>query len=123
MAGIVHFSVFFTYMEAAEHEFLKSVGLGVFNEVDGDNLSWPRVAASCNYRSAIRFEDEIEIRVLIEKLGKSSVTYKHEMYRGDVLVADGSMTTVCCKVEHGQRPESVALPAEFIEKLKPHVFG
>ena len=123
MAGIVHFSVFFTYMEAAEHEFLRSVGLGVFNEVGGENLSWPRVAASCNYRSAIRFEDEIEIQVSIEKLGNSSVTYKHEMYRGDVLVADGSMTTVCCKVEHGKRPESVPLPAAFIEKLKPHVSG
>ena len=123
MAGIVHFSVFFTYMEAAEHELLRSVGLGVFNEVAGQNLSWPRVAASCDYRSAIRFEDEIEIQVSIEKLGTSSIAYKHEIYRGDMLVAEGSMTTVCCKVEHGQRPESVPIPEDFLEKLQPHVNG
>ena len=123
MAGIVHFSVFFTYMEAAEHELLRSVGLAVFNNFDGQNLSWPRVAANCNYRSAIRFEDEIEIQVVIEKLGTSSITYQHSIYRGETLVADGSMTTVCCKVEHGQRPESVPIPAEFVKKLQPHVNG
>ena len=29
MAGIVHFSNFFRYMERAEHEFLRSLGLSV----------------------------------------------------------------------------------------------
>ena len=37
-AGIVHFSVFFTYMEQAEHEFLLSVGLGVISEQDGQKI-------------------------------------------------------------------------------------
>lgn len=123
MAGIVHFSVFFTYMESAEHELLRRVGLGVFNDVDGKNLSWPRVAASCNYRSAIRFEDEIEIRVSIEKLGTSSITYQHQIYHGQLLVADGSMTTVCCQVEHGRRPKSVPIPEAFLKKLEPYVIG
>lgn len=123
MAGIVHFSVFFTYMEEAEHEFLRHLGLAVFTEVDGDNLSWPRVAASCNYRAAIRFEDEIDVAVSIEKLGNSSVTYQHQVYRGDTLVADGSVTAVCCRVEHGKRPESVPIPDSFLGKLKPFVSG
>ena len=123
MAGIVHFSVFFTYMEAAEHAFLRSIGLAVFNEWEGQNLSWPRVSANCNYRSAIRFEDEIEIQVAIEKLGNSSVTYQHQIFRDGNLVADGKMTTVCCQVEHGKPPKSVRIPAEFIEKLKPHLLS
>lgn len=121
MAGIVHFSVFFTYMESAEHEFLRKIGLGVFNQVDGKTLSWPRVAASCNYRTAIRFEDEIQIEVTIEKLGNSSIAFKHHIFRGDTLVADGTMTTVCCEVQHEKKPESVPIPDAFLEKLKPHV--
>ena len=35
-AGIVHFSVFFAYMEQAEHEFLRSLGLSVHGGVDAD---------------------------------------------------------------------------------------
>ena len=58
-AGIVHFSVFFAYMEEAEHEFLRSIGLGVMMEIDGARISWPRVKAECNYRNAVRFEEEI----------------------------------------------------------------
>ena len=37
MAGIVHFANFFRYMERAEHEFLRSLGLSV-HAVDGDGL-------------------------------------------------------------------------------------
>ena len=121
MAGIVHFSVFFTYMEAAEHDFLRNLGLGVFNQVDDQTLSWPRVAASCDYRSAVRFEDEIEVQVAISKLGTSSIAYEHKIYRGETLVAEGLMTTVCCEVQHGQRPKSVPIPDAFLEKLRPHV--
>ena len=35
MAGIVHFARFFVFMEAAEHEFLRSLGLSVHLEHDG----------------------------------------------------------------------------------------
>ena len=39
MAGIVHFSVFFAYMEQAEHELLRSLGLGVGPKRRGDPRS------------------------------------------------------------------------------------
>lgn len=119
MAGIVHFSVFFTYMEEAEHEFLRSIGLGVFADVDGQHVSWPRVAAQCNYRSSIRFEDELQILVSIARLGGKSVTYQHEVRCGDTLVADGKVTAVCCKILPGAKPDSIEIPADFRDCLKP----
>ena len=119
MAQIVHFSVFFTYMEEAEHDFLRSLELGVFTEYQGDTISWPRVAAECNYRSALRFEDEIEVRVSIQRIGKSSVTYQHKISKGDIPVADGTVTAVCCKISHGGKPEPVDIPQSFVNKLSP----
>ena len=47
MAGIMHFSAFFRYMEAAEHELLRNLGFSVYCEIDGVPISFPRVAASC----------------------------------------------------------------------------
>ena len=32
MAGIIHYSAYFQYMEEAEHEFLRSLGLSVVLE-------------------------------------------------------------------------------------------
>src|SRR4051812_43106379 len=49
MAGIMHFSAFFRFMEAAEHALLRSLGLSVYSEINGEVVTFPRVAASCEY--------------------------------------------------------------------------
>ena len=41
MAGIMHFASFFHYMESAEHEFIRSLGLSVHSLVEDDTLSFP----------------------------------------------------------------------------------
>lgn len=129
MARIVHFSVFFTYMEEAEHEFLRHLGLGVICDVEGQSISWPRVNAQCDYRAAIRFEEEIDMEVTVARIGAKSITYRHRMFRGETLVAEGSITTVCCKFEPPEvgignkmtRPESIQVPAKVVELLTPYL--
>ena len=69
MAGIVHFTRFFVFMETAEHEFLRSLGTSVAIEWNGDKIGWPRLAASCEYLSPLRFEDEVDIRLRVTKKG------------------------------------------------------
>ena len=44
-AGMVHFSVFFVYMEQAEHELLRHLGLSVVLSDESGPISFPRVAA------------------------------------------------------------------------------
>ena len=124
-AGIVHFSVFFAYMEEADDEFLRELGLGVMMDVDGMHISWPRVAAKCNYRSAIRFEYMIDIEVAVAKIGSKSVTYDFQIRRDETMIADGQVTTVCCKFEHDDRldkkkMESVEIPKSIVELLSPY---
>ena len=126
MARIVHFSVFFAYMEEAEHEFLRSLGQGVVCKVNDQLISWPRVNAECNYRAAIRFEEVIDIEVSVARIGSKSVTYGFQFSREGVPVADGTMTAVCCKFDHAmdrQRPQSVDVPQEIVDALTPFVRG
>jgi len=73
-AGIMHFSMFFVYMEQAEHELLRSLGLSVLEHDASGAISWPRVAVACDYRQPLRFEDEFEIEVSISRMGEKSVT-------------------------------------------------
>jgi acyl-CoA thioesterase FadM len=55
-AGIVHFSAFFFWMESVEHELLRAAGVPVVERTaSGVDASWPRVATSCDYITAIRF--------------------------------------------------------------------
>ena len=65
MAGIMHFSSFFRYMEAAEHELLRNLGFSVYTEIDADVVSFPRIAAKCEFHSPARCEDVLDIAVTI----------------------------------------------------------
>ena len=75
MAGIMHFANFFRFMEAAEHAFLRSLGSSVHAVVDGRTIGWPRVRATCDYRRPLRFEDEVEVRLLVREKREKSLTY------------------------------------------------
>jgi 4-hydroxybenzoyl-CoA thioesterase/acyl-CoA thioester hydrolase len=78
--------------------------------VDGRRVSWPRVAARCEYLRPLRFGDELEIQVRVLKRGERSMTYAYDFRRGGEEIARGEMTAVCCAVEEGGRFEAVPIP-------------
>jgi 4-hydroxybenzoyl-CoA thioesterase/acyl-CoA thioester hydrolase len=116
-AGIMHFSVFFNFMEEAEHEFLRQLGLSVLAEDDQGRISWPRVAARCDYLAAVKFEDVLDIEVRIVRVGHKSVTYEFSFSHEASAVATGQMTSVCCRFQPDGTPRSVPIPAWILEKL------
>ena len=119
MAGIVHFSNFFRYMEVAEVEFLRARGLHVaWQQSQGERLGFPRVAASCDFRRPLRFEDEVEITVTIARLGSKSVTYNFEFVCRGEQVAQGSVTAACCRRKPDGSYESIEIPPELRAKLE-----
>ncbi len=75
MAGIVHFSNYFRFMESTEHAFFRSLGLALHRH-DGEGMSgWARVAARCEYRAPLRYMDEVEIELSVRQKTRSSLAY------------------------------------------------
>jgi acyl-CoA thioester hydrolase len=120
MAGIMHFSAFFRYMEAAEHALLREMGFSVYSEIDGDVVSFPRVAASCEFHSPARCEDVLDIDVKVLRVGTKSVTYGFAFSQHGRDVAAGQMTSVCCRVPHGKPPQSIPIPAAVAARLREY---
>ena len=118
MAGIMHFASFFTFMEAAEHALLRSLGFSVFNEVGGEVITFPRVAAACEFHSPARCEEVLDIDVTIRRLGTKSITYGFAFTHKGREVATGQMTSVCCRIPHGGAPVSIAIPDNMASKLR-----
>lgn len=117
MAGIAHFAIFFRYMEEAEHDFLRSVGLSVVEDLDGVRYSWPRVSCKCDYASPARFEEVVDVDVSIVRLGSKSITYRFLMSIDGRAVARGEIVAVCCKFFPDHRVEGVAIPPHMRAKL------
>ena len=118
MAGIVHFANFFRFMEAAETEFLRTLGVSVSWFEQGQKLGFPRVSASCDFQKAVRFEDVLTIAVIVENVGVKSVSYRFDFTneRGEP-VAVGRITAVLCRHLEAGRLESIEIPAELRAKL------
>lgn len=97
MAGIVHFSNFFRMMEMAEHAFFRSLGFSVQGVHEGALIGWPRVNASCDYISPLRFEDEVEIRLTVEEVRTRSIRYQFAFFKLPERreVARGKLAVVC----------------------------
>jgi YbgC/YbaW family acyl-CoA thioester hydrolase len=112
-AGIVHFSRFFIYMESAEHQFLRSLGTSVSTHMNGDQIGWPRLSASCEYLRPLRFEDEIEIHLFVQRKGVKSLTYRFVFRKEDEIVARGQSAAACCICNPGVPLRAIPIP-EFI---------
>jgi acyl-CoA thioester hydrolase len=117
MAGIVHFSNFFRFMESAECAFLRQFGLSVKMDWEGTIIGFPRVSATCDYVSPARFEDVLDVAVTVERVGAKSVTYAFEFTRAGTLIARGKVTSVCCRVGTQRPMESIEIPAGYRARL------
>jgi YbgC/YbaW family acyl-CoA thioester hydrolase len=117
MAGIIHFTAFFRFMEEAEHEFLRARGLSVVMEWEGQPIGFPRVSASCDFLSPALFEDVLDLDVRLARVGGKSLSYEIDISLKGRPVARGKLSAVCCKMlPHGI--ESMEIPAGLRERLQ-----
>ena len=131
MAGIVHFSAFFRYFETVEHAFIRSLGFSVVLPGVEPPMGFPRVHAACDYRRPLRFEDLVELHLLVAEKSRRKLTYQIRFRRlepGPVEeVAVGRLVVVCVQktAEGGMRavdiPEALSCQIEVApaEKLAP----
>lgn len=109
MAGVMHFSNYFRWMEEVEHAFFRSLGMHVVQEHAGETISWPRVHVSCEYFGPVRFENEVEVRLVVTDISKKSVTYEAIFSHAGERRARGRIKMVCCRMKN-QSFESIPIP-------------
>ena len=110
MAGIVHFSWFFRYLEEAEHAMWREAGLSI---AGGSGIGWPRVEASFEYHRPLKFEDEFE--VLLKIVGKDARTIRYQgvISRGDTRIATGTLVIKCVSTRLGEPMRGIDIPPEI----------
>lgn len=121
MAGIVHFTAYFRYMETAEHELLRSLGLSITSLHRDRSLGWPRVSCSFDYAGSLHFADDFEVRLAVLQIGKKSVTYVAQIVRDNTVLAQGRSTCACCEMRQDRSLHAAPVPADIIEKLQPYL--
>jgi YbgC/YbaW family acyl-CoA thioester hydrolase len=121
MAGIMHFSNFFRYMEAAEHAFFRSLGTSI--HAAGNDLGWPRVHVECDFKHPLRFEDVVEISLFVREKKKKSLVYTFVFRKLNEQpareVARGTVAVACVKRDKSSgKMTGIPIPRAFADKIE-----
>jgi acyl-CoA thioester hydrolase len=122
MAGIVHYSNFFRYMEAVEHAFFRSLGHSVVLRDFDPPLGLPRVHSECDYFSPLRFEDEFEVTLFVAEKRTKSLRYLFRFCKLNsdpvIRVAAGGLTVVCVRHHRDGAMKSAAIPSSIADLIE-----
>ena len=121
MAGIVHHAVYYRYMESAEHAFFRSLGMTVAPPKNNSSVGWPRVHTEADFSAPLRFEDEVEIHLLVAEKKSKALTYAFRLRKLNASepyeVARGKITVVCIKMVNGKM-KATNIPKAIADKIE-----
>lgn len=97
LGGRIHFTAVFRWAEAAETGLYRKLGL-----IDDERGSYPRRHVEADYLRMLTFDDEVDIRLRVDKVGRTSIGYVWDvLHEGEVAVT-GRHTIV--RVDSEGRP-------------------
>jgi YbgC/YbaW family acyl-CoA thioester hydrolase len=121
MAGLMHFSNYFRFMETAEYGFFRSLGFSIVKTGDPP-VGFPRVHAECDFKIPLYFEDEVEIHLLVAEIRAKSLAYAFRLRKLNAAppaqVARGAMIAACVKYEADGRMAACAIPKFVLDKIQ-----
>lgn len=93
--GIVYYANYLKFFERARTEWLRSLGIHQQDLLSAEGAAFVVRSASVEYLGAARLDDELTLRLNIEKLGRASVQFSQQAWRGDTLLASASVKVGC----------------------------
>ena len=108
-SGMYHNTAAFRFIEVAETALLDR--LGFVHDIYGRH---PRVHIEADFLRPLRFRDLVDIELAVEKVGRSSVTYRFEMRLDGEAAVRGRAVAVLLSKAGG---EPVPWPNEYRQRL------
>ena len=129
-ANLIHFTALLKFMEEAEHAFYRSLDFVGYRWSEDSVFGMPRVSVSCDYLGAVRYGDEIDVRLRVREVRRKAIRYAAEFTvdapgeRGETgeprVVARSDWTVVCARREHGSLDwRGVEIPSQLKKRLRP----
>jgi acyl-CoA thioester hydrolase len=109
--GVVYYGRYMPYFDLARTEFHRHLGRVHLGDVD-----FAMRATTVDYVAGARFDDLLEVFVRVARIGNTSITYDHAVYRSDddTLMATAKATLVCIALDARR---AVPVPDSFREQI------
>lgn len=111
--GVVYHAHYIDYFEAARTEALRYMGI-VYKELEEQGIQMPTVDLAVRYRKPARYDDLLEIRVLLKEKPSMRIRIDYEVRRtGEPDILTTGHVTLCFMDVARQRP--VLAPEAFAD--------
>ena len=113
--GIVFYANYLKFFERARTEWLRAAGVGQQLLAEEKQTIFVVSETSLQYHASARLDDELRISVEVEKLGRASIQFKQNAWRGEQLLCSCKIR-VGCVHNLSMRPQ--AIPPEVMQAIQ-----
>ena len=114
--GYMYYGNYAEFYEVGRVEMLRSLGM-TYSGMEASGIMMPVLELSCKYLKPALYDEEISIKVIMDKMPGVKIHFKYELYNpNDELINTGETLLVFVNMKTN-RP--CLPPQEFIDKLKP----
>jgi acyl-CoA thioester hydrolase len=116
--GVVYYANYLKFMERCRTEWLRSIGVDQVRMRADEGRIFVIVSLEADYKRPARMDDELTVTCEIEEHGRSSFTFRQEIFRGgdrgELLVS--GRTRAACLDAHTMKPK--AFPPALVKELE-----
>lgn len=112
--GIVYYVNYLKFMERARTEWLRTFGYQHYALAEEDYLFVVR-EVQVDYRAPARIDDQLDVAVVLEKLGRASFHFVQQVWRGPELLCQAHVRVGCIR---GDTFKPSSMPDDLYQKIK-----
>lgn len=117
--GIIRYDAYTRFMEMAEGDFFRAIGLNYSQVFERYGIGIPRRVMHMDFLSSPVLDEELEVHVYVSHVGKTSLKMNFDFYgAGRVVRAVGHLVIVCVDLHGGRRKRP--WPEELLDRIAPH---
>lgn len=111
---VVYYGNYLVYFERARNELLRTLGVS-YREIEARGFALPVLEAHVNYRSAARYDDELEISGWVGWVKPVRLRVDCAVHSGGALLAEGHTVHACVDLA---TLKPARLPADLAAQLQ-----
>jgi acyl-CoA thioester hydrolase len=116
--GVVYYANYLKFFERARTEWLRSADITQQDLIENDQVMFVVKSAAIDYHAPAKLDDQLEIGVRVEKLGKATVNFSQQAWRHSdhkqELLCSGLIRVGCV---HAVTFRPVPMPLTMLEKI------
>ena len=111
--GVAHHKNYLEWFEIGRTEFCRHQNIP-YSQIEARGYYLVVIEAYCKYRKPLRYDDEFNIRVILDQLSPRKIVFKYELLKDNQTIASGYTVHLVTN----SKTEVCSLPPDIIEKIK-----